>query len=385
MTLKLCTPAFYEGKMGEAVAHYSDSAHQAIEILVRQGNAPTHAVEALCLLALSEVMNSTLAKAWMTIGMAGRVQKLRRMMYPHHQYRHSDADVRCHCAVFILERTFCCRSPDSILPDDSIPLPASPAIPLPPLQASAFSQSQQPQATPPSDADDSNSFATPDQNERDFGINVSCVKAIAIWSDIVTHLQNVGSGKVDVPGPSDSMWHQFISRICDCDAHLSNNHLLRNVLLNKRSFEDLAQHREYWSVWTLTQIATHGSQALLNHPFVHLIIPQDRSSALRSRFFQQQTVDQALFHSGWVARLIRGIEEARLEINDPLIGNIVAAVATIPWLFQFARDQKVARRAKGDVATCEQLLSRMSNTWTHFVDKVRKLSTISQVYCRAPS
>lgn len=370
LTLKLCTPDFYQGKEEEAEIFYSDAAHQTIEVLVREGNVRTDLVQALCLLALSEVMSCLPAKAWMTIGMAGRVQTLRRMMCPNDKYEEDDADVKCHCAVFMLERMFCSQSPHSILPGDSIPLPASPSIPLSPLQASDFSQTAQPRSSPNSDAGESSSFATPDQNNQDFGINVSCVKSIAIWGDVVSHMQDIRNGKIDLLGPSDPAYQRFNSKICDCDAHFSNNHLLRNVLLNKRSLEDLAQHRDYWSVWTLTQIAIHGSQALLNHPFIHLIIPQDRSTALSSRIFQQQTVDQALFHSGWVARLIRAVEEAKLEINDPLIGNIVAATATVPWLFQFARDQRVARRAKRDVATCERLLSQMSNIWTQFIDKV---------------
>ncbi|OAA36794.1 hypothetical protein BBO_08073 [Beauveria brongniartii RCEF 3172] len=99
-----------------------------------------------------------------------------------------------------------------------------------------------------------------------------------------------------------------------------------------------------------------------------------------SSLFLQQTVDLALFHGAWVFRLLE-IAEGRLEVVNPLIGDIVAASATVVWLFQFARDPKVSERARDDYAMGERFLERMARTWPHISHKcetLRKLQALAE-------
>ena len=60
-----------------------------------------------------------------------------------------------------------------------------------------------------------------------------------------------------------------------------------------------------------------------------------------------------------------------------MIGHLVAAVGTIPWLLQFVEDEKVSQQAAQDVVWCSTFLSRMAGTWPHISHKVRRCPTLS--------
>lgn len=119
------------------------------------------------------------------------------------------------------------------------------------------------------------------------------------------------------------------------------------------------------------QIASHAAPALLNHPFLHLVVIRGKLSVPLSRLFLQQTVDLALFHSERIFRLISICQDLTFKVYDPLICNLVAATATIPWFFQFAEDPNVWRKAEENLRICETLLGRMALMWPHIHRKVR--------------
>lgn len=145
--------------------------------------------------------------------------------------------------------------------------------------------------------------------------------------------------------------HEFESQI-------PQSHLLRNLHFSRRSRAELTEHHEYWMPWIMMQIVSHSSSAMVNHPFIHLVALEGRGGISHSSNFLQQTIDQAIFHSGWVFRLVRTCEELEFELNNPFIGHLVAAMATIPWIFQFAKDQQVSSNADRDLSTCARFLGR---------------------------
>jgi hypothetical protein len=59
-----------------------------------------------------------------------------------------------------------------------------------------------------------------------------------------------------------------------------------------------------------------------------------------------------------------------MESNDPLVGSLVAAVATIPLLFQYAPDENVAKLAREDFTRSKRFLSSMGLRWPHIARKV---------------
>jgi len=59
-------------------------------------------------------------------------------------------------------------------------------------------------------------------------------------------------------------------------------------------------------------------------------------------------------------------------VYDPLIGDLVAATATIPWLFQYARDAKVSETSKENYRKCIELLESMPDPSPRSIHKVRQ-------------
>lgn len=158
--------------------------------------------------------------------------------------------------------------------------------------------------------------------------------------------------------------------VYDCDAQLPAKHLLMNVAFTKRSQTEVLEQREYWIPWVLMQVQCHAYLAILNHPFIHLVAVRNGSKASHiSGLFLQRTVDAALFHSGWVFRMLGICEGHRLDVYDPFVCQLVAAVATIPWLLQFAQDDKISQAATRNLAWCKTYLTRMSQVWVHLSEK----------------
>jgi hypothetical protein len=59
-------------------------------------------------------------------------------------------------------------------------------------------------------------------------------------------------------------------------------------------------------------------------------------------------------------------------VYDPLIGDLVAATATIPWLFQYARDAKVSETSKENYRKCIEFLESMPDLSPRSIHKVRQ-------------
>lgn len=160
------------------------------------------------------------------------------------------------------------------------------------------------------------------------------------------------------------------AQLFEHESKLSHKHLLRNVHFTKRQAAEISTQREYWVPWVLMQVISHAAPAILNHPFIHLVAMRGKPKSPQSRLFLQQTVDLALYHSAWVFRFLRYCEKQQFEVCDPLIGQMVAVVATVPWLFQHASDPEVSQRAKDDLNWCKSFLGMLSTLWPHISQKV---------------
>ncbi|UPK96172.1 hypothetical protein LCI18_007107 [Fusarium solani-melongenae] len=223
-------------------------------------------------------------------------------------------------------------------------------------------------------------FDSNEVNGRDYGINAYCLQKVQIWGEIVSYMESIRTGKHD--RSSIAPHNQLTLKMYESESKLSYQHLFRKVRFQHRQPSELSGNREYWAPWILMQISYHGSQAALNHPFIHLVALRGSQGASQSRSFLQETLDRALFHSSWVTRFLQICEELQFDISDPLIGQIVATTATVPWLFQFVRDDAISSRAKRDFETCERVLGRISTHWPHIAQMYQKLrslqSTIEQ-------
>lgn len=109
---------------------------------------------------------------------------------------------------------------------------------------------------------------------------------------------------------------------------------------------------------------------MVNHPFIHLAALKGRGGTPQFSNFLEQTVDQALFRSGLVFRLARTCEDLEFGLNNPFIGHLVATLATIAWMFQFAKDRQVSANVDRDLGTCARFLSRAATSWPSISQKV---------------
>ncbi|KAB8255651.1 hypothetical protein BDV32DRAFT_154063 [Aspergillus pseudonomiae] len=366
LSLNFGSHEFYRGREQEAIELYTRSAEDATMKLAVEGISKIEVIESLCILALKDLIGQKPARAWMTIGTASRLDTLRRLTrHCTSDAQTEDRSARCHWSVFILEKAFSPQVLDLSSSQDTPDYPLS--APLP--------------ASPPGYRDENcpPDLHVSEEVNKDLGINAYHIDMVSVWGDLTRYLHGIRSGNVETPWLPESTHAKLSVRLYECEAKLPQRHLLRNVSFSKRSIAEIMQEKEYWSPWLAMQMLSHASPAILNHPFIHLVAMRGNRGVPQSRLFLQQAVDLALFHSGWVFQFIQFCENLQYEINDPLIGHAVAATATIPWLFQFARDPKVSKRACDDLGRCERFLSRISLTWPHITHKLEILQRLQYV------
>ncbi|KAJ3458906.1 hypothetical protein MRS44_013015 [Fusarium solani] len=218
----------------------------------------------------------------------------------------NELDVRCFWSVYMLETIFFPNIPNAPEMDKSSQHPPS-VEPPPPIPH------------------DNNQLDAPDLDisdgtTEDLGINTYCVEMISVWGKVASLLHRTRLGEVETPWLPGSTFSRLNVLLYEYEAQLHHKHLLRNLFPSKRSSDEV--------------------------------------------------IDQALLHTGWVVWLVDMFKDASFEIYNPLLGSIVAAIATIPWLYQFAKDNKVSRKAVEDLDKCEMFLQRLSFTWPHISRKV---------------
>lgn len=300
---------------------------------------------------------SDLPRAWMSIGTATRLESIRNLWKSNSIPNQESAEEnRCYWSIYMIEAVFFPHMPRAPTHD-----PTRKYLP-----------SVEP---PPPIPQDANDFNAPDFDNAvgssdDLGINTHAGRMIAVWSQVACHLHEIRRGEVQIPWLPESTYSKLNLALFEYEAQFNQRHLMRNLFPFKRTPIEIQAYREYWNPWLTTHLVLHASLALLNHPFIHLVALRRNKGMSQSRLFLQQVVDQALFHSGWVFWLVGIFEDLNIEISNPLIGLAVAATSTIPWLYQFVKNAKVACKASQNLAKGQRLLQRLSKSWPCMSHKV---------------
>jgi hypothetical protein len=205
---------------------------------------------------------------------------------------------------------------------------------------------------------------------REKGINALCFEAVTFWSEITSYLRDIRSGKVETPWLITSTYQRMAAKAFALESNIGSTHLVRNVNLERSCLIEIEQNQEYWTAWMYMQVTSHAALALLNHPFIHLVALRKNSCSEKPYLFLQQTIDQAIYHSGWVARLLNMCENVGLHIQSPFLGFVAAAVATIAWFFQHAADHRISRAASEDLRSIKKFLDQLSKQWSCIKSKV---------------
>lgn len=300
---------------------------------------------------------SDLSKAWMSIGIATRLESVRNLwesnLIPNNE---SAEENKCYWSIHTIEAVFFPHMPGAPAHDPNRKYPHS-VEPPPPIPLDAYDFNA---------PDFDNALGSSDE----LGINTHAGRMIAVWSQVACHLHEIRRGEVQIPWMPESTYSKLNLSLFEYEAQFNQRHLMRSLFPFKRTSDEIQAYREYWNPWLTTHLVLHASLALLNHPFIHLVALRRNKGMSQSRLFLQQVVDQALFHSGWVFWLVGIFEDLNIEIYNPLIGLAVAATSTIPWLYQFVKNAKVACKASQNLAKGQRLLQRLSKTWPCMSQKV---------------
>ncbi|KAF2996772.1 hypothetical protein E8E14_004340 [Neopestalotiopsis sp. 37M] len=357
---------YYLDNKPEAIRFYTQSAEKVIPSLAFEGVPRLDVQQSLCLLAMKHIQARDPRRAWVAIGTASRLETLQTATQGE---LHDDRDLisRCHWSIFILERLFFPQLTHGISSSQPFQYPRS--APRPPALSRNVEEIAHLDAS-----------ATDDFKPDDLGINAYYINSLSVWSDISLYLHKLRIGAVELEQPwlPNSTFTKLSMKVYETESRMSDLHLLRAVHFHKRPPAEIREQQEYWHPWIVMQLIFHAAPALINHPFVHLSATR-RARLPQSRHFLQQTVDNALFHSGWVFRLIETCEDLLFDLHDPLIGHVVAATATIAWLFQFAADATVSARATKGFMQCGKLLRRLALLWPHIARKVEIIDSLQTI------
>ena len=289
-------------------------------------------------------------RAWMCISMASRLQSLQSLTISKQKEALSGDEraSRCYWSIYLLESAFAHQ-------------------PAPVGNLGTTSNSPFSGRHPPLHGD--KGFMQSEVRPDDPGILAHCIDLVSVWGDLGSYMHELRNDQAEAPWLPTSTRTRIVHHLYESEGRLSRRHYLRNIKLPDRLAHLTSEEQEYWSCWALLQIASHAIPSVLSHPFIHLLTPKPKSWVLKPKVFLQETVDSALYNSAWVARLLQILDGLPIELNNPLIGHMVTATATVLWFFQFAQDTGVSRKARKNLRKCERFLERMVK-WPHLVQKV---------------
>ncbi|RKK91963.1 hypothetical protein BFJ68_g16045 [Fusarium oxysporum] len=366
LMLEFTTHEYFRNKHAEASSYYSRSAATTIQRLAAEGKHQGGTMWFPSMDLTNGSTGSDLPRAWMSIGTATRLESIRNLWKSNSIPNQESAEEnRCYWSIYMIEAIFFPHMPRAPTHDQTRKYPPS-VEPPPPI---------------PLDANDFNApdFDNAVGSSDDLGINTHAGRMIAVWSQVACHLHEIRRGEVQIPWLPESTYSKLNLALFEYEAQFNQRHLMRSLFPFKRTSEEIQEYREYWNPWLTTHLVLHASLALLNHPFIHLVALRRNKGMSQSRLFLQQVVDQALFHSGWVFWLVGIFEDLNIEISNPLIGLAVAATSTIPWLYQFVKNAKVASKASQNLAKGQRLLQRLSKTWPCMSHKLQGLQRLQSL------
>ncbi|KAF3004003.1 hypothetical protein E8E14_008516 [Neopestalotiopsis sp. 37M] len=347
----------------EVVARQAASARKIATQLAAEGIPKLAVSQCLCLTALGHIIAGEGGLAWMTLGLATRLEVMRISQSDQGKTNlDREASARCYWSIRSLENGF---APQSFPRFEDIHAPAYPSDMEPPGPVDKGRQQSVHDVA-----------LMDDECIEGSGIFAHSIRVMSSWRDVNKWLHDIRHGNAEKPWLPASRFAELTQHLYELENNLDYKHCFRNARLPDRSLDELHRDQEYWRCWMLYHVRFHACLALLNHPFVHLVALRNVNRSPSPRNFLQIVVDQALYHSSWVIRLINICIEIGFEIHDPFTSDIVIAVATVPWIMQYARDQKVAAHSKENLSQCRSFLSTLSQSWPRVV---QKLATLDQL------
>lgn len=100
---------------------------------------------------------------------------------------------------------------------------------------------------------------------------------------------------------------------------------------------------------------------MINHPFLY--------SARASRpkpgpnGWWKDSVNTALLHSAWIARLIKMADEQGLILSDPYFGHVCSVAITLYLYWARASNPRISGPAEDNLKICKSAIARLATHW----------------------
>ncbi|KAJ5090964.1 hypothetical protein N7532_009648 [Penicillium argentinense] len=172
----------------------------------------------------------------------------------------------------------------------------------------------------------------------------------------------------------ESEWMQFETQFADA-------HRYMNVDFTRRA-RDEPQSRPYLATWLCVQFLFHSIQCLLHHPFVTMIKLRHMRGNLSATFLQK-SFETSLIHSRWIARFVKEMADADLQLCDPFFGYLAAIAATIQLEHTGNKNPKIALLLNNEYRDLVRFMTELSAEWDSMrilVSRINELASRHQNY-----
>lgn len=205
----------------------------------------------------------------------------------------------------------------------------------------------------------------PDASNMDsHGIFPFCVRLYDIWYKAMAFVREAKRRRAADAWLASSTYQSIITDLFEFDRQMPDRHRLQNTRFHELTPEQVQVDKDYWLFWLSMSLLYHGILVLVNHPVLHVSTGQGFQARGPSSF-KQQTVEHALLHAKWVARLYEMNIALCLRSTDPFLMHILCMSASAVLFFVQSNDIDTRNDAQ---QTCEQCLATVSDmtlTWPH--------------------
>jgi hypothetical protein len=347
-----------QGVALQSSSAYTDAARSLIMLKLANSTVAMQTLQALCLLATSNLVagdlqlaafhTGLLATLLQSSGLEARasspdradpaIEEARRLFW-------SLQTQTSMCALPVrLPSTLDIEAPAFSIPDEASPRPGGRA-PLLPVEAHIDTQPQ---------------------TDRTLGIWAHMVRSASLWALVRAHVSRCAEADA-VRTPSLPPWHPrsdytiINALLLDMECAFPVPFRYDAARFPFRTPEGIERRRDFWLPWMRIQIGYHTLHAVLNHPFLY----SSRISSPRPgpNAFWKTSTDLALLHSTWIVRLIGMAGEKGLELADPFFVHAAAVAVTLHLYWSRAADPKIHTPAKENLLLCQSFVAKMATRW----------------------
>jgi hypothetical protein len=197
--------------------------------------------------------------------------------------------------------------------------------------------------------------------DQPVGIWSHMARSANLWSQIRDYVRTCAVGEGKSPWHADSGYTAINSQLLDMECGFPNAYRYDSAKFLERSSEELNRKRDFWLPWMKIQVTFHTIHSVMNHPFLY----SARASKPRPgpNAFWKTSTDLALLHSTWIARLIDMAAKKSLGLSDPFFAHAAAVAVTLHLYWSRATNPKISAPAEANLQACRTFLAEIGRHW----------------------